>query len=150
MYVSVCLSLSSFLEDRKANAIVLLLYHETNVFTDYCIVSNLGRRYRKLQGHCREPLPSAVTLYVCVCVCSVTQSCPTLCDSGLQPTRLLCPQDFPAKNTGVGNHFLLRGSSQPRDGTHVSCIAGGRFTSEPPGKSTWKPPRKSTFTHKVK
>ena len=81
MYVSVCLSLSSFLEDRKVNAIVLLLYHETNVFTDYCIVSNLGRCYRKLQGHCREPLPSAVTLYVGVCVCSVTQSCPTLCDS---------------------------------------------------------------------
>ena len=28
---------------------------------------------------------------------------------GLQPTRLLCPQDFPGKNTGVGCHFLLQG-----------------------------------------
>ena len=28
-----------------------------------------------------------------------------------------------------------RGSSQPRDGTCVSCIAGGFFTVEPPGKS---------------
>ena len=28
-----------------------------------------------------------------------------------------------------------RGSSQPRDWTQVSCIAGGFFTSEPPGKS---------------
>ena len=27
-----------------------------------------------------------------------------------------------------------RGSSQPRDGTHISCIAGGFFTTEPPGK----------------
>ena len=28
---------------------------------------------------------------------------------GLQPTGLLCPQDSPGKNTGVGCHFLLRG-----------------------------------------
>ena len=28
---------------------------------------------------------------------------------GLQPTRLLCPLDFPGKNTGVGHHFLLQG-----------------------------------------
>ena len=32
---------------------------------------------------------------------------------GLRPTRLLCPCDFPGKDTGVGCHFLLRGSSQP-------------------------------------
>ena len=28
---------------------------------------------------------------------------------GLQPVRLLCPWDFPDKNTGVGCHFLLEG-----------------------------------------
>ena len=27
---------------------------------------------------------------------------------GLQPTRLLCPRDFPGKSTGVGCHCLLR------------------------------------------
>ena len=26
---------------------------------------------------------------------------------GLQPTRLLCPWDFPSKSTGVGSHCLL-------------------------------------------
>ena len=26
---------------------------------------------------------------------------------GLQPTRLLCPWNFPGKNTGVGRHFLF-------------------------------------------
>jgi len=37
------------------------------------------------------------------------QSCPTLCDPiGQEPTRLLCPQDSPGKNTGVGGHFLLQ------------------------------------------
>ena len=28
---------------------------------------------------------------------------------GLQPSRILCPWDFPGKNTGVGCHFLLQG-----------------------------------------
>ena len=37
------------------------------------------------------------------------KSCPTLMRShGLQPARLLCPWDFPGKNTGVGCHFLLQ------------------------------------------
>ena len=27
---------------------------------------------------------------------------------GLQPARLLCPWDFPGKNTGVGCYFLLQ------------------------------------------
>ena len=34
----------------------------------------------------------------------------------------------------------FRGSSQPRDWTHISCvsyIAGGFFTTEPPGKPHW-------------
>ena len=39
--------------------------------------------------------------------------CLVLSDSlrlhGLQPTRLLCPWDFPGKNTGVGCDFLLQG-----------------------------------------
>ena len=31
------------------------------------------------------------------------QSCPTLCDpmDSKQPARLLCPRDFPGKNSGV-------------------------------------------------
>ena len=41
-------------------------------------------------------------------------ACSVMSDSlrphGLQPFRLLCPWDFPGKNTGVGCHFLLQGS----------------------------------------
>ena len=55
--------------------------------------------------------------------------CSVMSDSfqpqGPQPTRFLCPCNFPGKNTGVGCHFLLQGSSQPKDGTLVSygsCI----------------------------
>ena len=45
----------------------------------------------------------------------------------LQPTMLLCPWNFPGKNTEVGCHFLLQGSSQPRDPTLVSCTGTGFF-----------------------
>ena len=41
------------------------------------------------------------------CYCLVTKLYLTLLwPHGLQPTRLLCPQDFPGKNTGVGCHFI--------------------------------------------
>ena len=43
----------------------------------------------------------------CVCVsCSVMTNSWQPC--GLQPTRLLCPWDFPGKSTGVGSHSLLQ------------------------------------------
>ena len=56
-------------------------------------------------------LPSEFSIYTCMCVC--TLSCSVVSDSlrlhGLWPTRLLCPWNFPGKNTGVGCHFLLQG-----------------------------------------
>ena len=56
----------------------------------------------------------------------VTQSCLTLCNP--MDTRLLCPWDFLGKSTGVGCHFLLQGTSWPRDRTQVSHIVDRRFT----------------------
>ena len=38
----------------------------------------------------------------------VVQSCLTLRPYGQQPTRLLCPQDYLVKNTGVSCNFLLQ------------------------------------------
>ena len=62
----------------------------------------------------------------------VSFSCPVLLDSlpphGLQPTRHFCPRNFPGKDTGVGCHFFLRGSSWPRGRTRVSYTAGRFFT----------------------
>ena len=42
---------------------------------------------------------------------------------GLQPTRLLCPWDFPGKDTGVGFHFLLQGIFPTRGSNpgHLHC-----------------------------
>ena len=58
------------------------------------------------------------------------QYCLTLCkpmDCNL--ARFLYPWDSPGKNTRVGCHFLLQGSSQPRGRTCVSCISSiGRWS----------------------
>ena len=50
------------------------------------------------------------------CGCSVAKSCPTL----FNPMDYSL--DFPGKNTIMGCHFLLQGSSQPRDRTCISCL----------------------------
>ena len=68
----------------------------------------------------------------------VSQSCPTLCD----------PMDCSPSGSSVHGNLqarilewvvvpFSRGSSRPRDRTHVSCgsrIVGGFFIAEPPGK----------------
>ena len=66
--------------------------------------------------------------------CSVSQSCPTLLrPHELQPARLLCPWNSPGENAAVGCYPSNK-SSWPGDQTHVSALAGGFFTTEPPGK----------------
>ena len=50
--------------------------------------------------------------------------------------RLLCTSDFPGKNTRTGCHFLLQGIlSTQGSKPSVSCLAGGFFTTEPPGEA---------------
>ena len=39
---------------------------------------------------------------------TLMHTCSVLEPHGPQPARLLCPWDFPGKNTGVGCHFLLQ------------------------------------------
>ena len=43
---------------------------------------------------------------------------------GQQPARLLCPCNFPGKNTGVGCHFLLQGIFPTQESN--SCLLLGR------------------------
>ena len=47
----------------------------------------------------------------------------------LWPPGLYSPWNSPDQNTEVGSLYLIQGSSQPRDRTQVSYIAGGFFTS---------------------
>ena len=62
------------------------------------------------------------------CVHAQSLSCVWLCDPIDYLTRLLCPRNFPDKNTGVCRHLALQGISPPRDWTRISCTAG-RFSS---------------------
>ena len=49
--------------------------------------------------------------------------------------RLLCPWDFPGKNTGVACHFLLLGNLlDPGIEPASFALPGGYFTTEPRGK----------------
>ena len=53
-----------------------------------------------------------------------------------QPARLASSVRgiLPARILGWAAISFSRGSSRPRDRTHVACLAGGFFATEPPGK----------------
>ena len=72
-----------------------------------------------------------------LCVCSVSQSCPILCDpmDCSQPGSFIYG-DSPGKNTGVGCHsllqgtFLMQGSNWPTS----PALQADSLPFEPPGK----------------
>ena len=72
-----------------------------------------------------------------MCVCWVIHLCPTLWHFGLKPTRLLCPWNFPGKNTGLDCHSLLQGNfliqgSNPHP--VLPALQVDSFTTESSGK----------------
>ena len=68
----------------------------------------------------------------CVLSCSVVSD--SLPPQGPWPTRLLCPQGSPGKNTGVGCHALLQGIFP----TQALPLQADSLPSEPPGKPLYK------------
>ena len=64
----------------------------------------------------------------------LTQLCTTLCNP-VDPLKLLCPWNFPGKNTGVGNHFLCQ-EDLPDPGIESTspALQADSLPSEPPGK----------------
>ena len=66
---------------------------------EHKLMANKGR---KVERDNYEYGISRYKLCVCVCVSVSWLSCPLF-------NTLLCPQNFPGKNTGVGCHFLLQG-----------------------------------------
>ena len=66
----------------------------------------------------------------------VVQLCPTLWDPMVcSPPGSSVHEISQARMLGWVVIPFSRGSSLPRDWTHVSCVAGGCVTAEPPGKS---------------
>ena len=72
-------------------------------------------------------------------------SCSVVSDSlrphRLYATGLLCPRDFPGKDTGMGCHFFLQGIFLSQGSNPcllvscVSCIASGLITTDPLGSA---------------
>ena len=84
---------------------------------------------------------------MCVCVCSVTQLCPTLCDPmDCNPARLLCPWNFPGKNIGTVAIPSPRDLSHPEiEPESPACPElAGRFLTT---STTWE--AKSTIKWKL-
>ena len=72
---------------------------------------------------------------VCAVLCLVAQSCLSLCNPmDYSPPGSSVHGIFQARNTEWVAMSFSRGSSQLRDRTQVSRIAGRHFTTEPPGK----------------
>ena len=74
-----------------------------------------------------------------VCMHSkLPQLCLTLCDPGLQPTRLLCSWDSPDKDAGVSCHALLQGIFLTQGSNlNLLCLLHWQAGSQP-----LAPPRK--------
>ena len=66
-----------------------------------------------------------------MCVCLVMSSSQR--PHGLQLAKLLCPWNFPGKNTGVGCHFLLQRIFQIQESSlcllHLLHLEGGFLTN---------------------
>ena len=70
---------------------------------------------------------ACVCVYVCVCVCVRSVVSDSLQPHELQPTRLLCPWNFPSKNTGLDLPFPAPGDL-PDPGIELTSLAfPGRF-----------------------
>ena len=63
-----------------------------------------------------------------ITLCCAESLSPVCNPTGSSPPASSVHGDSPGKNTKVGCHTLLQGSSQPRDRTQVSCISGRFFT----------------------
>ena len=64
-----------------------------------------------------------IYIHIHTCCCLVAKSCPALCDPmDCSLPGSLCPLDFPGKNTRVVAISFSKGSSEPRDKNHISCI----------------------------
>ena len=83
----------------------------------------------------RSPTHSPPYKHKPVCCCLVTKSCPTLC------IPMNCSQPGSSVH-GISQVRILewvamfssRGSSRPRDRTLPPALAGGFFTTKPPGQ----------------
>ena len=129
----------------ESNSKCAVPYHKYGpLFTEYCVFS----KYFILKTY--------YSLVVVVGI--VAKMCLILGPHGLQPTRLLCPWDFPGNWSGLpfpSPGDLPYPGIEPMSPTlqAVSCIAGVFFTAEPPllniTQYEWITLQKSTTSNSI-
>ena len=90
-------------------------FYAQGFFVPYFLFSQLYHYLLMWLFHCDlyyNGLSECVCVCVCVCVCALSVISDSLQPHGLQPTKLLCPWNFPGKNTAVYCKFLLQGIFQ--------------------------------------
>ena len=70
--------------------------------------------------------------YLLACMLSLLVMSHSLQPHGLQPARLLCPWNFPGKNTGMGCHALLQIFLTQRLNPCLFCLLLWQVSSLPP------------------
>ena len=112
------LLLDSIYMQSIQNMMSCVFWGQGHIVQDF--INNCGELLKLfiMYQYCYFQLLSFILYQYC---CLVTGSNRTpLRPHRLQPTRLLCPCDFPSKNTGVGCHFLLQGTfSTQGSNTHL-------------------------------
>ena len=83
---------------------------------------------------------SCIRVCVCVCVCALSYIQLFLTPRTVA-CQLLCPSNFPDKNTGAGCHFLLQRTFLTQESNlcllHLLHWQPDSFTTAPPGKPTY-------------
>ena len=74
---------------------------------------------------------------MCVCMLSHPVESDSLLPPELQTTRLLCPWNFPGKNTGAGCHFFLQGIF-PTQGLNLSLLSPASADRFFTTRATWE------------
>ena len=133
-----CSFLSSCSDIPILCTLLLLVFYSSWIFFFFLVSFFSFQFWRFLLRNPKAQrfFPKLYLIYT-VCLFSLLSCVQLLQPHGLYPTRLLCPWDFPGKNTGVGCHFLLQGIF-PTQGSNPSLLHCSEFfTTQPPGKPLW-------------
>ena len=120
--------LPSLLQPFKPGRSILttfLILHSTFQLLSFILFSRAKNNYSSVLS--KDLLFRARIFFLELSESTFSLACSVVSDSlqphAPQPARLLCPCDFPGKNTGVVCHALFQGIFPTQDQTHVSYIS---------------------------
>ena len=103
----------NFLSEHKLGIVIKLHWYSVHTYTKEALNKYLQREVEREGSSCTVPQDTVhgnIKSRQCAVLgcCAVLNVPDSLQPYRLWPTRLLCPWDFPSKNTGVGCHALFQ------------------------------------------